>query len=142
MGAYDPAGRLVWSLAYASPPIGTTLTTSGTSGNWSNAQPNQMSAVDLRRVTDVTVYAVATGVTGTTPSLTVKFNVFDDVGNLINILALTAITAANTPQYATAGQKGFTAATYVALPEWGQVAWTITGTTPSFSGVEITVYGR
>jgi hypothetical protein len=107
-----------------------------------------MSPVDLRWTDDLTIAVyVAGAVTGTTPSLTVQLGFFDDQGNLYQptALKLTAITAASTPATApflAVGRHAGSAGTYIALPEWGQVAWTITGTTPSFSGVEIALYAR
>lgn len=138
---------LIWSLAASG--LGTTLTASGNSGPFASPPvQNKMSAVDLRWVDDLTIAAYVAGpVTGTTPSLTVQLGFFDDQGNLFQpaSLKLTAITAASTAATApflAVGRHAGSAGTYISLPEWGQVAWTVTGTTPSFGGVEIALYGR
>lgn len=143
--AYDDSVKLIWSLATSG--LGTTLTANGNSGTWSNATPNRMTPVDLRRVDDLTMTAyVAGAVSGTNPSLTIQFGFYDDQGNLFQPTAfkLTAITAASTPttaQFLAVGRHAGSAGTYIALPEWGAVSWAITGTAnPTFNGVEIALY--
>lgn len=142
--AYDDSVKLIWSLNASG--LGTTLTGNGNSGAWSSANPNRMTPIDLRRVDDLTITAyVAGAVTGTTPSLTIQFGFFDDQGNLFQptafkLTAITAASSATTAQFLAIGRHAGSAGTYIALPEWGQIAWTLTGTTPSFGGVEIALY--
>lgn len=76
-------------------------------------------------------------VSGTTPSLSFALEVQDAYGNwaqLTAALPATAITAAGAyaAPLAAAAIAAFT----------GRLAWTVTGTTPSFTGVSLDVYGR
>lgn len=125
---------------------GTTITANGNSGTWGETAPASWpsSAVDLGRVDDVTIYVWATTVGGTgSPSLTVSLDLYDNSGHLIpGVLAVPAVTTAATPQYASAGRHAATAGTYLVLPQYARVSWVVSGTNPSFSGAEISVYGR
>lgn len=148
----DAPGRVVWSLTASG--LGTTITAAGNSGGYTAASPTVLNApnartpVDLRYVDDIWLSCIATGaVTGTTPSLVVSLGMFDDLGNLFpTLLAVPAVTTAGSAgaKVAFAGKHGTGggASAYLVPSEWGQVAWTVSGTTPSFSGVEITLYGR
>jgi hypothetical protein len=145
--ALGDRGTLIWSLAGSG--LGTTLTATGNSGAWSAAVDYAYrSPVDLRWVDDLTMTAyVAGAVTGTTPSLTVQLGFFDNSGNLyqpttLKMTAITATSTALTGQFLAIGRHAGSAGTYIAFPEWGQVAWTITGTTPAFNGVEIELWAR
>jgi len=145
--AYDDSVRLIWSLTSAGLATGTTLSANGNSGGYTASTPNNRSAVDLRRVDDIWLSVIAAGGAGT--SLKAQLNLYDDQGNLFSllassgttpILATPAITAA--PGYAVVfGGKhgGGGGGNYLVASEWGQVAWTVTGT---FTGVEIALYGR
>lgn len=141
--SFDDSARLIWSLTSNGPA--TAIAASGNSGAYSPATPNARSAVDLRRVDDLWLSVYATTVTGTTPSLTVSLGCFDDQGNLFPaLLSLTAVTAAGAAgaKVAFAGRHGGATTSFLVASEWGQVAWTVTGTTPSFSGLAISLYGR
>ena len=140
-------GTLIWSLAKSG--LGTTLTATGNSGNWNaNTDFTYRTPLDLRWTDDLTMTAyVAGAVTGTTPSLTLQLGFFDDLGNLFQpaafkMTAITATSTAITAQFLAIGRHSGSAGTYIALSEWGQVAWTITGTTPVFNGVEVEVWAR
>ena len=142
--------RLIWSLSNSG--IGTTITATGNSGAWQTPgvppwTPNYLSAVDLRFVEDVWLtVAVGGSVTGTTPTLTVSLNVFDDKGHLFNAYAFSSggiLTASVLTAQVSLGKHGSAASAYIVFPEWGQVSWTIGGTaTPTFPGTEISLYGR
>jgi hypothetical protein len=121
---------------------GTTLTTAGNSGGWSNV-PNAESAVDLRYVDDLSVLAYVTTVTGTTPALNVQLDVFDDLGNLVLQVGklAAALTTSGTSGMFSVGKHAGTG--QVVLPAWGRISWTVGGTaSPTFTGVEISVFGR
>lgn len=134
--AYDDSVRLIWSLTYATPPIGTTITTSGNSGGWSANPPNARSAVDLRRVDDVWLSVSAAGGAGT--AATVQIDGYDDQGNLF--AQLLKVTLAAAPGTAVAfGGRHSGSGSYIVLPEWGRVSWALTG---SMTGVEIALYAR
>jgi hypothetical protein len=141
VGAYDPTTRLIWSLAASGK--GTTLATgSGNSGGWSSADLDRQSAVDLRQVTDITLL-VFTGTPNGSPSLAVALDLFDSLGHLIPaVVQTTAITAAGAAAPVSCGLNGPTIGTYLALPQWGRLSWTVTGAGASFPGCEISVYGR
>ena len=149
----DAPGRVVWSLAASG--LGTTITAAGNSGGYTAASPTVLNApnartpVDLRYVDDLWLSCIVTGTIGgtATPTLIVSLGAFDDLGNLFpSLLTLAGVTATGSAgaKVAFAGKHGTGggASAYIVPPEWGQVAWTVSGTTPSFSGVEITLYGR
>lgn len=109
-------------------PAPATITASGDSG-----------ALDLRNVSAVLVSASVAGVTGTSPSLTLFFDVQDAIGNWLQVATIgSALTA---PGY-TYGQAGPVAGSGYVLTGVGRVRWTVTGTTPSFTGVQFSVIGR
>jgi hypothetical protein len=133
--------RVVWSLVGSG--LGTTLNAAGNSGGWANI-PNVESAVDLRYVDDVAVLAAVTGlVTGTTPTLNVQLDLFDDIGNLIFQVGKlpAALTATAQSGMFSVGKHAGTG--QVVLSSWGRISWTVGGTaSPTFGGVEISVFGR
>lgn len=141
MSAYDPTGRLLWSLSGSG--LSTAINSAGNSGGWTppGTAPGHSSAVDLGLVTDVTLYAWATAVTGS-PSWVVKLDLFDDEGNLIPAVAATPpVTAAGVPQYASCGKHAPTG-NYLVLTLWGRVSWTFSGSGASVTGAEISLYGN
>jgi hypothetical protein len=142
VGSYDPQGALIWCLSGSGQS--TKISGAGDSGGWGETPPAEFpaSAVSLGRYTDVTIMAVATAITAS-PSWTVSLDLYDNQGNLIPaVLALTAVTAANTPKFASAGLHGPTAATFLVLPLFGRISWTLTGAAAAVSGAEISVWGR
>ncbi|MBV6697444.1 hypothetical protein KV557_09940 [Kitasatospora aureofaciens] len=78
------------------------------------------------------------GATGTTPSLAVYFDVQDAAGQWITTATLTAITSG--PNFAFAeigpGSGGYL------ITGTGRVRWVVSGTTPSFTGVTMSLIGR
>lgn len=139
--------RLIWSLAGSG--LGTAIAANGNSGAWPTPpyQPtwqNNLSPVDLRDVEDVWMTAYVTGLAGTSPTLTVALNAFDDLGNLWQVAALPAINAAGLAggKQLAIGKHGASAGSYAVFPQWGQVAWTVGGTSPSFTGVGISLWAR
>ena len=146
MGNLQPRSKIVWSLAATN--VGTTLTAAGNSGNWeSNTSgagdwPPVVSGrtpVDLREITDVTLMVSVGGITST-PSLVVNLDIYDDQGNPYTaVLSTTALTAVGT-KTVSGGLHGGSAGTYLVLPDWGRVSWTLTGGT--VTGTEIVLYGR
>lgn len=145
---YDKPGRLRWSLLLSG--LGTAINANGNSGPWQGANPNsptsmnQQSSIDLRDVEDGWLTAYVTGQTGTTPTLTVTLNRFDNQGNAWTVISLPAVNAtgpANGKQV-DFGKHGGSTGNFVVLPAWGQVSWVVGGTTPSFTGVEIELWVR
>lgn len=96
--------------------------------------------IDIHDVTNVWLVAVATGTSsGTSPTVTVQLDVFDNFGNVIPaVLALTAITGA---LGVAEGSCGLNVSDRV-LPALCQVTWTLGGTNPAFSNVAVTLLGR
>lgn len=146
MPRYGPSSRIIWSLAGSN--LGTAISAAGNSGAYPAGPYDQYKAaaltpVDLREANDVWLTAVVLGAVGGTasPKLTVSLNVFDDQGNLYPAVSLTAIAAINTPVAGACGVHGQGAA-YIPLPAWGQVAWTVAGTSPTFTGVDISLWVR
>jgi hypothetical protein len=132
--AFDDSGRLIWSLAGSG--LGTTLTTSGNSGGYTPGTPNARSAVDLRRVDDLWLSAVAGAGSGT--ALTVQVDGYDDQGNLFP--QLLKVTVAAAPGQAVAfGGRHSGGSSYLVLPDWGRVSWALTGT---MTGCAISLYAR
>jgi hypothetical protein len=115
------------AVLYSSGPATITTNGSGTTfsvGNWP--------ALEV-------VASVTGAVSGTTPTLNVVLDGFDAFGNAYYIGGFgTAITAAGNYSYAVGPGTG----NEYNPPATAQVTWAVTGTTPSFGGVEITVYGR
>jgi hypothetical protein len=135
---YGPSARLIWSLT--SSGLGTALAAGGNSGPWTPTSPNAVTTVDLRDVTDVLLAVTVTGtVTGTTPTLSVQLNGFDDLGN---VLAGLVKLSSNLTAAGSATASGGLHTSSLVLPAWGQIAWSVGGTSPVFPGVEICVYGR
>jgi hypothetical protein len=136
----DAPVRLIWSLS--SSGLGTTISGAGSSGSYT-AAGNIKSAVDLRYVDDLELLVTVTSKTAT-PTFAVQFGFFDDQGNLYAPSNLNLpVTLTSTPATAllAAGRHAGQANTYYTFPEWGQIAWTLTGG-GSVNGVEITLYGR
>lgn len=143
--AFDDSVKLIWSLTASGLATGTTIAAAGNSGGWVAYPVNARTPVDLRRADDIWLSVFAAGVTGTTPSLTVTLNGYDDLGNLFPLLAVPALSAAGAAgaKIAFGGRHGGGGAgSYFVPGEWGAVAWTVSGTTPSFTGVEIALYAR
>jgi len=136
----DGRAKLIWRLSQSG--LGTTLTAAGNSGSYTASNINAVTAIDLRRVTDLGLMVYVGGIAGTgTPTITVTLGIYDGAGNLFPaVLTTTGITAT--------GGKAVYAGLFsgpgaqIVFPEWGQVAWTVSGTNPSFSQVEISLYGR
>lgn len=101
---------------------GATLTASGNSGTLSN----------LDRSLNPTIVAlldVSGTVSGTTPSLTVTVSGWTDTQRKVVLATFTAVTATMTAPARTVISN--------VLEDQLEVEWAITGTTPSFGGVNI-----
>lgn len=95
--------------------------------------------VDVSGVSNGLLVVSVRGVTGTTPGLAVFFDVQDAYGNWCLVSNSTAISGAVLNSTGTVyGQisNGYTM-TYT-----GRIRWTVTGTTPAFTGVSFSLYGR
>jgi len=138
--------RLIWSLAGSN--LNPTINANGNSGNWPTppyqpTQLNNMTPIDLRDVEDVWLTAFAAGVAGTTPTLTITLNQFDDSGNAWPVGSLAQITLAglaNGKQVAF-GKHG-AATAYQVFAAWGQLAWVVAGARATFTGVDIALWAR
>lgn len=97
-------------------------------------------ALNTVNISNGIILATVAAASGTTPSLTFYFEIVDDFGNAY------VIAEASGQQVITTGpvtlalpfgqQAGYT------LSSVGKVGWLITGTNPSFTGVDIQVVGR
>lgn len=140
--SFDDSVRLIWSLTSSGL---TALSANGNSGGYTATTPNAKTAVDLRRTDDLWLSVVAAGGAGT--SLKAQLNLYDDLGNLFQfitgttpLLGTAAITVAPGSAIVFGGRHGGGGSgNYLVAPEWGQVAWSVTG---PFTGVEIALYGR
>jgi hypothetical protein len=149
---YGPSSRRIWSLAGSG--LGTTISAGGNSGAWQAPapppwSPNAVTPVDLRDVNDIWLTCCVMGAIGGTgsPSLTVSLNLFDDSGNLFPGVSVAAVTATGAGiggggKSVAAGAHGAAASSFLILPDWGQVSWVVAGTTPSFTGVDISLWAR
>jgi hypothetical protein len=101
---------------------------------------NSSSAIDIHDVTNLWLAAYATGsATGTSPTVTVQLDLFDNFNNVFPaVLTLTAIAGA--PGHAS-GSCGLNTSN-LTLPMSCQVTWTLGGTSPAFTNVDITLIGR
>lgn len=131
--AYSPYGRYFWQHQGTISANGnsTSLNLPGT-------------PIDITDATDLWLAAFApSNPTGTTPTLTVQLDVFDDFGNLFpGVLALTQLTGSTLKAQGSIGvhvQGG----TSLVLPRQCQVSWTIGGTAnPTWPGLCISLLGR
>jgi hypothetical protein len=74
-----------------------------------------------------------------TGTLTVSLGIYDSAGNLFPAALSVAALSATGGKVAYGGL--FTGgASQIVFPEWGQIAWTVSG--GSLSQVEISLYGR
>ena len=145
---YEVEGRLIRTLSGSS--LGTAISAAGNSGPWIPPAPTPpysyaRSALDLQRTSDVLITVIAAGVTGTTPTLTVTLSGFDDQGNLIGpLLSVPALSTSGSAgaKFFSGGRHGASGGSYTVFPLFGQIAWTVGGTTPSFTGVEICVFAQ
>lgn len=108
---------------------GQTITASGTSG-----------VINTANISNGIILATVNAAAGTTPSLTFYFEIVDDFGNTYVIAEATGQQVITTGPVTLAlpfGQHtGYT------LGSSGKVGWLVSGTTPSFTGVDIQVIGR
>lgn len=131
--AYSPYGRYFWQQKATITGNGnsTALNVSGT-------------PIDIHDATDLWLAVFAPNApTGTTPTLNVQLDVFDDFGNLFpGVLALTQLTGSVLRAHGSIGvhvQGG----TSLVLPAQCQVSWTIGGTVnPTWPGLCISLLGR
>jgi hypothetical protein len=128
--SYNPLATSLYNSVQAG--IGGTLTASGNTAN-----------LGIGAVTDVLLSVMATGVTGTTPTLDVYFDMQDAAGNWIQVLHPTQVTAATpSPVTAQAGLHMGSTSAWV-LTGTGRIRWTVGGTgNPSVTGVSICLHGR
>jgi hypothetical protein len=144
VGNLQPRSKLLWSLAASG--LGTTLSAAGNSGSWDGTLPgwppsaDAETPVDLREITDVVLMVTVAGVTGS-PAFTVNLDLYDNLGNLFPAVLSTAALSAAGSKTVTGGLHGGSASTYLVLPDWGRVSWSITNST-SVSGAQIALYGR
>jgi hypothetical protein len=86
---------------------------------------------------------VSVGGITSSPTLAVTLSVFDDAGNLYATgLASGDITEAGASMVSAGLHGGYdgTSSSYLVLPMWGQISWTISGGT--VTGTEISLLGR
>ena len=131
---YSPTVRCLWTAA--GDQIGNKLSGAGT------IHSNAAQLIDLREVCDLALYVSVAAATGTIPTLDVQVDVQDPSGNWFpQVVKTTQITTGPATQTASVGLHiGATGA--LVLPEYGRVTITLGGTTPAYTGVAITLYGR
>lgn len=118
------------------PPItafqqsGQTITASGDSG-----------PLDFSAISSGLASIFVNGVTGTsTPTLTCFIDVLDANGHWLTIATI-GVGLTSGPNF-TFGVFGPIAGSGYVLTGTGRLRWTVTGTTPSFTGVDFSVIGR
>lgn len=96
--------------------------------------------IDISRISNgLLVVSTANAPTGTTPTLAVFFDVKDAFGNWCLVSNATAISGA------TLGSSGTVYGNIgngYQLTDVGRIRWVLTGTTPAFTGVSFSLYGR
>jgi hypothetical protein len=110
---------------------GQTITALGNSG--------PISALQYERIS--LYVAVANAPTGTSPTLTFTLYGLDPYGATYSLVASSAISAAGDAILQVGPSMG-SGTPYLFVPQLVQVSWTVGGTTPSFTGVNATLYGR
>jgi hypothetical protein len=127
MTMYNPSSKLAWSSVTSG---------AGTSFAATYRSPD----INLRDLTDVWLAVVVGAAAGTTPTLDVSLELKDSGGNWFPaMLVIPQITAAGMASI-TGGMNN--SAKPLVLPERGRIAIVVGGTTPSFSGVAVSLYGR
>lgn len=143
MGIYEDRAKLLWSLGGGE---ATTISANGNSGTWGDVAPASFpsSAIPMGSASDFQLMVYVNGKT-LTPTFTVSLGYYDSKGNLFTSSALSLpVTVTTVPATAAlnagvrAGSGG--SSTYFAFPEFGQVAWTISGGT--VTGVNIELWGK
>jgi hypothetical protein len=131
--AYSPYGRYFWQHQGTINGSGnsTLLSTSGTT------------PIDIHDATDLWLAVFApNNPTGTTPTLNVQLDFFDDFGNAFpGLLTLTQLTTSTLKAQGSIGvhvQGG----TSLVLPAQCQVSWTVGGASPVWPGLCISLLGR
>jgi len=140
-----PRSKVLWSLAASG--LGTAISGAGNSGGWAGAgggddvpQADFETAVDLRDVQDVALFAHVAAVTSS-PAFLVQVDLYDDAGNVyLQVLKTASLSAAGSAAPVYAGLHGGAASSYLVMPSWGRVSWTCTGGT--VTGTDIFLYGR
>lgn len=108
---------------------GQTITANGDSG-----------AIDVSDITVGHLVVFVTAVTGTTPTLNVFWDNQDANGNwILSLVSLTQLTAA--PNY-THAVVGVPSPSGYPLTAAGRIRWTVGGTNPSWTGVQMSLIGR
>lgn len=95
--------------------------------------------IDVSPVSNGLLIVNVRGISGTTPGLAVFFDAADYFGNWCLVSNATAISGAVLNSTGTVyGQisSGYN------LTYSGRIRWTVTGTTPSFTGVSFSLFGR
>lgn len=128
MAVAYPVGRLLWSFP----------------GSLSGAGTTHSGPIDIHDVANLWLAVAVTGsVAGTTPTLTVQLDLYDNAPtpNLFPaFVALTALTGAGSAS-ASVGLYA-NGANQVVLPMACQVTYMLGGTTPVFNGATISLFGR
>jgi hypothetical protein len=110
------------------------------SASVTNAVTGRVEGIDISTISSgLLVVHVGNAPTGTTPTLAVFFEVADEFGNWVLTSNATAISGAViTSSGYSYGQitNGYT------LGNQGRIRWALTGTSPSFTGVGFSLYGR
>ncbi|MFD1145969.1 hypothetical protein [Saccharothrix hoggarensis] len=127
---YDANARLLWTSA----DWGGTFAANKTSG-----------LINLREVADVWLAVAVTGAAGgTAPTLDVVLDLRDNAAPLPNwflgALAVDPITAGASAKHTAGGLH--IATKPLVLPEYGRIRATLGGTSPTFAGVTVSLFGR
>lgn len=123
---------------------GLTLSGSGsdtvTAGTVNALTGSAAGTINLSRVSNgLLVVSTANAPTGTSPTLAVFVDVKDAFGNWCQVSSATSIGGA---LLTTSGTTyGNISASYQ-LTDVGRIRWVLTGTTPSFTGVSFSLFGR
>lgn len=110
-------------------PAAQTITASGDSG-----------PLNISSITSGIASVYVGGATGTTPSMTCYIDVQDANGLWLTVATI-GVALTNGPNY-TFGNFGPVAGAGYVLTGVGRLRWAVTGTTPSFTGVQFSVIGR
>lgn len=129
MSNYDPTANVLFN-----------STSWGQSASISAAGNSGSKLIDLRLTQDVALSVTVTAPTGTTPGLVVGLDIQDACGNWIpQVIKTASITGAGTTIVYGGMHAG---SSQVVLTERGRISWTVSGTTPVFPSVQISLIGR
>jgi hypothetical protein len=132
---YSPAARLLYT-NLGDPVLGTGLSGAGTV----HSNPNAL--VDLYDACDVWLAVAVATSAGTSPTLDVYLDAQDWAGNWFTQLVHAPQITAGPGQSQVSAGIHITGSGSIVLPRWARITAVVGGTSPVYTGLSISLYGR